>query len=70
MQMNENYKWTAMKQPTRFPVYDNGKKVLDPGLEGVEVAFGQSSKPLLDKKGKPTGKMQNVYRYQGKIYNA
>lgn len=71
--MNTNtdtYKWVILDKPSRYPVYDNGKKALPKGISGLEVAYGQSSRPILDKHGKPTGKMQNVYRYGGKIYNA
>lgn len=66
---NDNYRWTPLSHSTRFKIYDNGKFAIPVGATGVDVAFGQSSRPLL-RNGKPTSKMQNVYRYKGHIYNA
>ena len=64
-----NYTWTKLKNPTKFPVREDGKIVIPVGTPDVEVAYGQSSKPLLGKNRKPTGKNQNVYRWNGKTYN-
>lgn len=62
------YKFTAPRT-LAFPVYDNKKCVLPKGTPNVEIAFGASSKTYVDK---ATGKTrnQNVYRWNGKIYNA
>lgn len=65
-----NYIWTPLNHPTKFPVYENKAIVIPAGTSGVEIAYGQSSKPLLNKQGRPTGKMQNAYKWNGKIYTA
>ena len=65
----KDYTWT-MLGPTKFHVKENGKVVIPKNTCGVECAFHQSSRPLLDKHGNPTHKMQNAYRWNGKIYNA
>lgn len=67
--MNNNMKWTPLHKPTKYPVNENGKTVIPAGSTGVEIAYGQSSKPLLSK-GRPSGKMQNAYRWNGVVYNA
>lgn len=64
------YSWTPLTHPTKYPVKDNGRVVIPVGTPNVEVAYGQSSKPLLGKNQKPTGKMQNAYRWNGVVYNA
>ena len=66
----KNYKWTMLSHATFFPVKDGKKIVIPCNANGVEVAFGQSSKPLVDKFGKQTGRMQNVYRWNGVVYNS
>ena len=50
-----------------FPVYDGKKCVIPKGTPNVEIAFHQSTKTY-----KKDGKLekQNVYRWNGKIYNA
>jgi hypothetical protein len=67
----DKYDFKPLGKPLRFPVYDNDahKVVIPAGAEGVEIAYGQSSKTYKDKK---TGKIkhQNVYRWKGQIYNA
>ena len=65
---NCNYEFTLLNHPTRYAIYDNGKKAIPAGTFGVEVAYGQSSRTYKDK---ITGKLknQNVYRYKGKLYN-
>lgn len=62
------YKFTAPRT-LEYNVYDNGKVVIRKGTPNVEIAFRQSSKTRTDKK---TGKTrpQNVYRWNGNIYNA
>lgn len=64
------YKWTKLTHPTMYPVKEDGKTVIPVGADGVEVAYSQSSKPLLDNHRRPTGKMQNVYRWNGLVFNA
>lgn len=67
----EKYDFKPLGKPTKYPVWDSEKhKIMIPaGAEGVEIAYGQSSKTY---KNKRTGKIehQNVYRWNGKIYNA
>lgn len=69
--MEENridYKWFPLTKPLSYPVWDNGKIVIPKGTTGVEFAPKQSSKTYKDKN---TGQIvrQNVYRWNGKIYN-
>ena len=65
------YDFKPLGKPTKYPVRDSQTfEVLIPaGATGVEIAYGQSSKTY---KNKRTGKIerQNVYRWNGKIYNA
>ena len=67
----EKYDFKALGKLTKYPVFDSEThEVLIPaGSEGVEIAYGQSSKTY---KNKRTGKTlnQNVYRWNDKIYNA
>ena len=67
----EKYDFKALDKPTKYPVFDSEThEVLIPaGATDVEIAYGQSSKTY---KNKRTGKIerQNVYRWNGKIYNA
>lgn len=67
----EKYDFKALDKPTKYPVFDSEThEILIPaGSEGVEIAYGQSSKTY---KNKRTGKTerQNVYRWKGQIYNA
>lgn len=53
----------------KFPVYDGKNCLIPRGTPNVEIAFGASSKTYVDPK---TGKLcyQNVYRWNGNIYNA
>ena len=67
--ININYTFTPLGHPTKYPIYDNGRKAIPAGAIGVEVAYGQSSRTYKDKITGKT-KPQNVYRYQGKVYNA
>lgn len=67
--MTNNYTFTSLTKPTIYPVYDNTNGNIPVGASGVEVAFGQSSKTYVDTKTGKT-KHQNVYRWNGKIYNA
>lgn len=62
------YKFTA-PMTLKFSVYDGKKCVIPKGTPNVEIAFGASSKIYVDPK---TGKTrpQNVYRWNGNIYNA
>lgn len=66
-----DYKWIALTKPLAYPVWDNdaGKIAIPKGATGVEFAPKQSSKTYKDKK---TGETihQNVYRWNGMIYNA
>ena len=62
--------WTPLNKPTKYPVKDNGKTLIPAGSTGVDIAYGQSSKPLRDKDGHSIGKMQNAYRWNGVVYNA
>lgn len=66
---NDNYSFTRMAQPLKYPVYDKENGNIPAGATGVEIAFGQSSKTYTDDR---TGKVkhQNAYRWHGKIYNA
>lgn len=68
--MNE-YDFKPLGKPTKYPVWDaeTHKTIIPAGAEGVEIAYGQSSKTY---KNKRTGKTehQNVYRWKGQIYNA
>lgn len=67
----EKYDFKPLGKLTKYPVFDSEThEVLIPaGSEGVEIAYGQSSKTY---KNKRTGKTlnQNVYRWNDKIYNA
>ena len=69
MNINDNYSFTRMAQPLKYPVYDKENGNIPAGATDVEIAFGQSSKTYKNTK---TGKVehQNVYRWHGKIYNA
>ena len=51
------YKWTKFNKPLQYSVYENGKVVIPAGTTDVEIAYRQSSKPLLSKNKQPTGKM-------------
>lgn len=68
--MNE-YDFKPLGKPTKYPVWnaETSKTLIPAGAEGVEIAYGQSSKTY---KNKRTGKTerQNVYRWKGQIYNA
>ena len=70
--MEENtieYKWIPLTKPLAYPVWESGNIAIPRGATGVEFAPKQSSKTYKDKK---TGQIvrQNVYRWNGKIYNA
>ena len=66
-----NYDFKPLGKPTKYPVWDaeTSKTLIPAGADGVEIAYGQSSKTY---KNKQTGKTerQNVYRWKGQIYNA
>ena len=66
---NVEYNFIAIKGPLKFPVWSDGQIVIPKGTVGVEFAPKQSSKTFVDKS---TGKtiQQNVYRWNGEIYNA
>ena len=55
---------------TFYPVMEGKKIVIPANSENVKVAFGQSSRPLLDSHGNKTKKMQNAYMWHGVVYNA
>ena len=67
----EKYDFKPLGKPTKYPVLDaeTHKTIIPVGAEGVEIAYEQSSKTY---KNKRTGKTerQNVYRWNGQIYNA
>ena len=67
----DNYDFKPLGKPTKFPVYDveSHKTLIPAGAEGVDIAYEQSSKTYKDKR---TGKTrrQNVYRWNGVVYNA
>ena len=65
-----DYKWTKMSKPLKWPVKDGKTTLIPIGAVGVEIAFNQSSKKLFNEFGRPTSKFQNVYRWNGTIYNA
>ena len=71
MQNTDEYNFKPLDKPTRYPVVDyiTHKTLIPAGAHGVEIAYGQSSKTY---KNKRTGKTehQNVYRWNGKTYNA
>lgn len=69
MNINDNYRFTRMARPLKYPVYDKENGNIPAGTTDVEIAFGQSSKTYKNAK---TGKIehQNAYRWNGKIYNA
>lgn len=54
----------TLKFPAAYD--DRGKALLPAGTENVEVAYGASSKTY-KKNGKTLH--QNVYRYNGELYN-
>ena len=63
------YVFTHMSNPLKYPVVDtDGKTLIPKGATGVDIAFGQSSKTRKDRK---TGKTlhQNVYSWNGQLYN-
>ena len=67
--MNDNYKFVPLGKPTKYPIYDNGKRAIPAGTDDVEIAYGASSRTYTNSH---TGKVerQNVYRWRGQIYNA
>lgn len=64
-----SYKFTCNKT-LDYDVTDRNRVILPKGTPNVEIAFGQSSKHKFDRHGNPTNEFQNVYRHNGKIYNA
>lgn len=63
------YKWVWLGRPTEYPIFDHGRFAFPKGWNGVSIAFGQSSRKLMEN-GKWTGRMQDAYKVKGVIYNA
>lgn len=67
MTENMQYEFKPLNHVTYYPVFEDEEAVIPKGAEGVEIAYNASSK-VYEKDG--TIVHQNVYKWNGKIFNA